>query len=141
MLIVEVAGADLSQRLAGDVENVKMSAKPLQITNLIFLELIAIDYPGTLSFGLLVLDVLAFALLCGFFFGCVQVLRGRVLQHQHQAFAVRRPGKVFYVLNGLGEALGLAALPVQQPYLGLALVSLGKKREILAVRAPARMLG
>ncbi len=141
MLIIKVAGADLSQRLAGDVEDVKMSAEALQITNFIFLELIAVNHPGTLSFGLLVLDLLALALLRGFFLGCFQVLRGRILQHQHQAFAVRRPGKIFYVLNGLGEALGLAALAVQQPDLGLALVALGKKCEILAVRAPARMLG
>jgi hypothetical protein len=140
MLIIKV-DADLDQSLAGDVENVKMSAEALQVTNLIFLELIAVNHPGTLSLGLLVLDLFALALLRGFFFGCVQVLRGRVLQHQHQAFAVRRPGKILYVLNGLGEALCLTALPVKKPDLGLALVALGKKCKILAVRAPARMLG
>ena len=45
MLVIKVAGGDLGQRLAGDIENVKMSAEALQVTNLIFLELIAVNHP------------------------------------------------------------------------------------------------
>ena len=138
--VIEVAGRDLRQRFAAEVEDVQMGTEPLQVSDLIFLEYVAVHHPGTLRFGFLFLGCLALALFLGSLFGCLQVFRGRILQHQDDALAVRRPGKIFDVLNRLSERLGLSPQAVQQPDVGLALIPLGKECKILSVRAPARMV-
>jgi len=139
LFVIEVAGGDLGQNLAGKIEGVEMGAAALKIADFIDLELVAVDNPRALGFCLFVFGVVVLAFGFGFRFRLLQFLRGRVLQHEDEAFAVGRPGKLFDVLDGIGDVLGFSAEAVQQPDLGLAFIALGKKGEKLVVRAPARM--
>src|SRR5580658_9243000 len=106
-----------------------MRASPVEIADCVGFEAITIDYEWWWSFWFLRLRVLVFVaasrLVFLFGFGLVQFFRRRVLQDEHQLFAVGRPGKILDVLNRIREFLCLTAHAVEQPNLCLALTTLG----------------
>ena len=100
----------------------------------------AVDNPGALRLGFLGSGSLVVSLLLTLTRRGFQLFGGRIAQNQDQALAVGRPAEVFDVLDGLGELLGLAAQPIEEVDLRLALVTLGKKGEKLVVGRPAGVI-
>jgi hypothetical protein len=127
VVVVEVLGRDLPAGLCRDVEHEQVGAAMIEIAPPVTLELEAVDHPGRRRLGRAAVPRRVAGLL------------GRgVLDHQRQACAVGRPGEAVHPLLHVGERLGLAAQPVEQPDLGLAAAPRREEREVLAVGAPPR---
>ncbi len=129
LAVVVVPRGDLGHGPGRDVEHVEVGAVPVEVADVVELELAAVDHPRRR-----VLRLLLAALDC-------QLLGGGVLQHQHHALAVRRPLVVAHPLRGVGQLRRLAALAIERPHLVLTVLGRGQERQVAAVRAPPRVRG
>ena len=121
--VIIVAGCDLHRlRLPAGVDVLHVQVRPaaIQVSDVIALDLQAVDHPG-FFFVLVALGLL---------FG--------IADHEHQPFAVGRPGVIGHSLFDMGKLIRFAAAPVQGPDLGLAVVARREKGQVAAVGTPLR---
>src|SRR4029077_8219859 len=118
--------------LGRNVENVKMSAAAIKITDCVFLELASGNDERGRSLGL-GRCALVFVL------GGLGVFGLWVLENQNETRAVGRPFEIVDALRYVRKAHGFTTETIQEPNLVLAAIARGEESEKFSIRAPARM--
>jgi len=135
LVVIKVPGSNLRRRLCCNVENIKMRTAAIQVANRVAFELKPVNYKRWRSLGLRRRGRSRLFLILGGF----QILRLGIAQNQNKPRTVGRPLEIVHALRNVGQSNCFSATAIEQPHLRLSSVTSGEKRNVFAVRAPARV--
>ena len=122
-VVIKIARSDLRRGFCRDVEDIKMRAATVQVTNRIALKLKAVNHEGRRSLGLRRRGWRRLFLV----FGSFEILRLGIAEHQHQPRAVGRPFEIVHTLRNVSQANRFSAAAIEQPHLRLSSITRGQK--------------